>query len=182
MAPRVAIFALSFLCLCETSIALSDPETESDFSLSRYMGTWYQIAFIPNRFQAFCVSEPSAQYSLVNSKRIKIVNSCRDRDGVLRRAHGQGRLNKKYDDPARLEVRFAPAWLSFLSAVWGDYWVLEIDSDYSVVLVGSPDRKYLWVLARNESIPKDIYRDLLVIAQEKGFNPSLMVAGDGSVD
>ena len=60
--------------------------------------------------------------------------------------------------------------------------MLEIDSDYSVVLVGSPDRKYLWVLARNESIPKDIYRDLLLVAQEKGFNPSLMVAGDGSVD
>ena len=53
MALRVAIFALSLLCLCEASIALSDPETESDFSLSRYMGTWYQIAFIPNRFQAF---------------------------------------------------------------------------------------------------------------------------------
>ena len=182
MTPRAALFVLGLLCLCETTTALSDPETESDFSLSRYMGTWYQIAFIPNRFQAFCASEPSAQYSLVNSKRIKIVNSCRDRDGVLRRAHGQGRLNKKYDDPARLEVRFAPAWLSFLSAVWGDYWVLEIDSDYSVVLVGSPDRKYLWVLARDKSISNELYNNLLRIAQKKGFNPELMVAGEGSIN
>ncbi len=141
------------LCVSQTLVALSDPETELDFSLSRYMGTWYQIAFISNRFQAFCVSEPSASYSSASPDCIGIVNSCRDPDGVLRRSEGEGRgLNKKYVDPARLEVRLAPAWQSFLSVVWGDYWVLKIDPDYSVVLVGSPDRQYLWVLARNESI------------------------------
>lgn len=118
---------------------------------------------------------------MASPDRIGIVNSCRDRDGVLRRADGEGRLNKKYVDPARLEVRFAPAWLSFLSVVWGDYWVLKIDPDYSVVLVGSPDRQYLWVLARNKSIPTEIYRNLLSIADSRGFNTALMVAGEDSL-
>ena len=182
MSFRILCFVFSISCAPQTLVALNDPETELDFSLSRYMGTWHQIAFIPNQFQAFCVSEPSAYYSFVDSEQNRIVNSCRDRDGVLRRAQGKGRLNKKYADPARLEVRFAPAWLSFLSAVWGDYWVLKIDADYTTVLVGSPDRQYLWVLARNKSIPKDIYRDLLLVAQTKGFDPTLMVAGKGSLD
>ena len=176
---------LSVLCLffiAQKSIAQGEPETVVGFSLARYMGTWHQIAFIPNRFQDFCVSEPSAVYSLLTDARMSIINSCRDRDGVLRRAKGQGRLNKKYSDPARLEVRFAPAWLGFLAAVWGDYWVLEIDPDYSVVLVGSPDRKYLWVLARDKSISNELYNNLLRIAQKKGFNPELMVAGEGSIN
>jgi len=179
---RVLFPVLWVLFFAQISVAQNEPETVPEFSLARYMGTWYQIAFIPNRFQAFCVSEPSAEYSLLSPGRISIINACRDRDGVLRVAEGQGRLNKKYFDPARLQVRFAPAWLGFLSAVWGDYWVLDIDSDYSVVLVGSPDRQYLWVLARDKSISKEIYKNLLQVAQKRGFNPNLMVVGEGSVN
>ena len=60
--------------------------------------------------------------------------------------------------------------------------MLDIDSDYSVVLVGSPDRQYLWVLARDKSISKEIYKNLLQVAQKRGFNPDLMVVGEGSVN
>ena len=86
------------LFFAQISVAQNEPGTVPEFSLARYMGTWYQIAFIPNRFQAFCVSEPSAEYSLLSPGRISIINACRDRDGVLRVAEGQGRLNKKYFD------------------------------------------------------------------------------------
>jgi lipocalin len=55
----------------------------------------------------------------------------------------------------KLKVRFAPEWLSFLDAVWGDYWVLDLDANYRLVAVGEPSREYLWVLSRTPTVPKE---------------------------
>ena len=49
---------------------------------------------------------------------------------------------------------FAP-FLSFLPFVWGDYWVLGLADDYSWAVVGSPDREYLWILARSPAAGQD---------------------------
>jgi len=145
-------------------------DTVEDVDLDRYMGRWHQIALLPNRFQAMCVADTTATYSRLPDGRVRVVNSCRDETGTLQRAEGVARLNDAYDDPARLEVRFAPAWLGFLPFVWGDYWILALEPDYSAVLVGAPDRDYLWVLARTPRIPRETYDRLLDVAREQGFD------------
>ncbi len=145
------------------------PQTVADLDLARYMGRWYQIALLPNRFQEFCARDTTADYRLRDDGRVAVVNQCRDGDGELRRAQGEARLHRDYDDPARLQVRFAPAWLSFLPFVWGDYWVLELTDDYAAALVGSPDREYLWVLARTPRLDADIYARLRERAARDGF-------------
>jgi lipocalin len=61
-------------------------------------------------------------YGLRDDGRIDVVNSCVTSEGVDE-ARGVARLV----DPAtsaRLKVRFAPAFLTWLPFVWGDYWVL----------------------------------------------------------
>ena len=88
---------------------------------------------------------------------------------------GVARIAAKYNDPARLEVRFAPKWLSFLPFIWGDYWVLDIDSEYNSVLIGSPDRKYLWILAREPMISIERYAELTKRADALGFNATKLV-------
>lgn len=74
----------------------------------------------------------------------------------------------------RLKVRFAPEWLSFLPMVWGDYWVLDIDPDYQLVVVGEPTREYLWVLARTPQVSPDAYVALLQRLAQQGFNVGLL--------
>ncbi len=145
-------------------------ETVADVDLDRYMGRWHQIALLPNRFQAMCAADTTATYSRLPDGRVRVVNACRDDGGTLQRAEGVARLNDTYDDPARLEVRFAPAWLGFLPFVWGDYWILALEPDYSAVLVGAPDRDYLWVLARTPRIPRETYERLLDVARRQGFD------------
>lgn len=149
-------------------------ETVEDVDLDRYMGRWHQIALLPNRFQAMCEAETTATYSPLPDGRVRVVNACRDEGGTLQRAEGVARLNAEYDDPARLEVRFAPAWLGFLPFVWGDYWILALEPDYSAVLVGAPDRDYLWVLARTPRIPRETYERLLDVARGQGFDVSAL--------
>ena len=145
-------------------------DTVVNFNLQKYVGVWYQIAHIPNRFQAMCVSDTKARYEITSSERIKVVNSCRDEESNLHQAVGVARLNAKYGNPARLEVRFAPSWTSFLPFVWGDYWVLDIDEGYYSVLVGSPDRRYLWLLAREPTLSETRKIDLVRKASAMGFD------------
>jgi apolipoprotein D and lipocalin family protein len=72
----------------------------------------------------------------------------------------------------KLKVRFAPEWLSFLDAVWGNYWVIDLDANYSLVAVGEPSREYLWVLSRTPQVPAQEYRALLQRLKAQGFDLS----------
>ena len=76
---------------------------------------------------------------------------------------------------AKLKVSFLPAALRWLPFTDGDYWVLKIDPDYSVALVGTPDRQFLWVLARESSIPAETLEDYLAEARRQGFDLTKMI-------
>lgn len=53
--------------------------------------------------------------------------------------------------------------------VWGDYWIMRIEGDYQYSLVGTPDRKYLWVLSREENGDPQTVKRLLAHAGSLGF-------------
>ena len=135
----------------------------------RYMGTWYEIAKYPNRFQKKCISNTSAQYSAQPDSTVTITNRCTQEDGKTADAAGQARQIGGNTSP-RLEVRFAPAWLSFLPFVWGNYWVIDLDPDYQLVAVSEPKREFLWVLSRTPDVNAKAYDELLARLDKKGFD------------
>ncbi|MDT8439077.1 MAG: lipocalin family protein [Wenzhouxiangellaceae bacterium] len=137
--------------------------------LERYQGLWYEIALLPNRFQDQCVGETTAQYTLEDGGAIRVINRCRTADGDFTQAIGRARRPDS-SEPARLEVRFAPRWLSWLPFVWGDYQVMALDSGYRWVMVGNPSREYLWVLARTPQLSEDTLQALLAEAAAQGFD------------
>lgn len=171
---RPALTLLCCLLLAAPALAAPPLATVRDLDVSRYLGTWHQIALIPNRFQARCVGETTARYALRADGRLQVVNRCREADGGYAEAVGVARRNPDYDDPAILEVRFAPAWLSLLPFVWGDYWVLALGKDYGAALVGAPNRKYLWILAREPTLDAAEYERLVAIAKAQGFDVSAL--------
>ena len=143
----------------------------------RYMGTWYEIARYPNWFQKKCVGDSRADYSLLERGEVRVVNRCREADGSVSEAVGVARQIGGADSP-RLEVRFAPAWLSFLPIVWGNYWVLDLDPDYRLVAVGEPSREYLWILSRTPTVEARAYAELLERLAARGFDVDRLVRGE----
>jgi apolipoprotein D and lipocalin family protein len=135
----------------------------------RYMGTWYEIAKYPNRFQKQCAGDTSASYRLLPDKTVEVINRCRRADGRVDAAVGSARQIGAAD-AATLQVRFAPAWLSFLPAVWGDYWVIDLDPDYQLAAVSDPRREYLWILARTPRVAPQAYAALLERLARMGFD------------
>jgi apolipoprotein D and lipocalin family protein len=137
--------------------------------LDRYAGLWYEVARLPNRFQDDCACCVTATYTVRESGRLTVLNQCRTADGKVKSAEGEARLAKKEGPTSKLKVRFAPRFLSFLGFVWGDYWILDLAEDYSGALVGSPDRKYLWVLSREPAMGDKAYAAVLDKAGAMGF-------------
>lgn len=147
----------------------SEPvRTVNTVDLNRYAGEWFEVARFPNRFQRQCVGDVRASYTQRPDGRIDVINRCRTEDGSITEAHGVARVtdNRSF---AKLKVRFAPTVLSFLPFVWGDYWILGLASDYSWATVGSPDRNYLWILARTPSPDAARFASALAAARANGF-------------
>ena len=144
-------------------------KTIPSLDVQRYMGAWYEIAKYPNWFQRKCLSNTKAVYSARPDGTLKVLNSCKTAEGEVSEAEGTARQIGAKDSP-KLEVRFAPAWLSFLPMVWGDYWLIDLDPQYQVAVVSDPRREYLWILSRTPQLDKKVYEDTLVRIQAQQFD------------
>lgn len=141
-----------------------------EVDLNRYMGTWYEVARIPFSFQKQCVGDVTATYSLLEDGDILVVNRCRKADGEFSEAKGRAKLASKDGPNTKLKVRFAPAFLSFLPFVWGDYWIVSLAPDYKYAAVGGPDREYLWILSRTPTMSEETYQKILEELKGNGFD------------
>lgn len=142
-------------------------QTVSSVDLNRYLGKWYEIASIPQRFQEGCAAS-SAEYSLRSDGDIKVINSCRLEDGSIKVARGKAWVVDQATN-AKLKVRF----------FWpfsGDYWIIELADDYSYAVVGHPDRDYLWILSRTPQISPALFDTLMERIENKhGYDVSQIV-------
>lgn len=133
--------------------------------LNRYLGTWYEIATIPQRFQKDCVAV-TATYTLRNDGKIEVLNKCRKKtlDGEIKTAKGKAWVVDK-ETNAKLKVQF----------FWpfrGGYWIIELDPDYQYAVIGHPGRNYLWILSRTPQMDEALYQDLVQRIVDKGYDPS----------
>ena len=151
-------------CATTTTERLGLPplQTVASVDLSCYVGTWYEIANYPQRFQKGCTGT-TATYSLGDDGEIKVVNRCRK--GSLRgeedTAEGRARVVDATTN-AKLEV-------SFFRPFWGDYWIIDLAEDYGYAVVGHPGRDYLWILSRTPTMEDAAYRGILDRLQAKGY-------------
>jgi len=130
--------------------------------LDKYLGKWYQIAAFPAWFQRGCDST-TAFYRKVNDY-ISIFNTCRSKNGIKNTAFGAAKPFSRNV----LKVQFFP----LISA---DYTIEFVDEEYQHAVVGSGKKKYLWILAREKSIPCSVYDELVKIAKKKGYDVKRLV-------
>ena len=135
--------------------------TVGAIEVPRYMGVWYEIAKFPNWFQKKCVGNTRAEYNLRSDGSLQVINRCKLASGEIDVAIGAARQIGNASSP-KLQVRFAPQWLSMIPAVWGDYWVIALDDNYQWVAVSEPGREYLWILSRTPRMDPQTYANLLV--------------------
>lgn len=137
-------------------------ETVAKVDLSRYIGTWFEIASYPQRFQKGCTAT-TATYTVREKGEIGVVNRCRkgSLQGEEDSAEGLARVVDTVTN-AKLEV-------SFFRPFWGDYWIIDLGENYEYAVVGHPSRDYLWILSRTPTMETAVYEGILDRLKAKGY-------------
>ena len=139
------------------------PDVVPHVDLERYMGTWYEIARYPNRFEKGCV-DVTATYTLRQDGKVTVLNECIAETPKEKRKSIQGVA--WVPDPtanAKLKVRFFWPFSA-------DYWIIHLDDNYEYAVVSHPSRKYLWILYRKPEMDDSLYNSILDLLRKKEFD------------
>ncbi len=145
--------------------SMPELKTVEYVDVKRYMGTWFEIARFPQRFERGLVGV-TANYTLLPSGKVRVVNSGYENDfnGKLRTARGSAKVVDPLTN-AKLKVTFFWPFAA-------DYWIIELGKDYEFAVVSEGSRSYLWILSRTPQMKEEVYSELLKRLQEKGFDLS----------
>lgn len=148
--------------------------TVAKVDLNKYLGKWYEIARFDQTFQKGCTAT-EANYSLRKDGTITVINKCNlnSPEGELKVAKGRAWVKNK-ETNAQLKVQFFLPFIR-IGLFAGNYYILDLDKDYSRVLVGDPSRKYLWILSRAKKLEERTYLELVQKAEKLGFDTSKLL-------
>ncbi|RAK70493.1 lipocalin family protein [Hymenobacter edaphi] len=130
--------------------------------LHRYAGRWYEIARLPQRFEQGC-THVTAEYRPLADGNIEVHNTCHQ-DSVNGPAETVRGLARVVDPKTNAKLKVQFQW-----PFEGDYWILALDEHYRFALVGTPDRKGLWILSREPQLSHPALANLTEMARQKGF-------------
>jgi apolipoprotein D and lipocalin family protein len=141
-------------------------KTVKKVDIDKYLGTWYEIARYEHFFEKGC-KNVSANYTLRDDNKIKVVNSCQKID-TNEKKKAIGVAYATNESNSKLKV-------SFFRPFYGDYWILMLDKDYKYALIGEPSRKYLWILSRTKKLDKETLNKILDTLPTLGYTKDKLI-------
>jgi apolipoprotein D and lipocalin family protein len=164
----------ALLLISGTISAQMKPAAVASVDLNQYSGKWYEIARYSNKSQKNCIGNTTMTYTLKEQGKINVLNECLKKDGTVIDAKGEAKIVDKATN-AKLEVRYAPGFLAFLSTSRNDYWIIDLDEKYQYAAVGDEDRENLWILSRSPKLSDAEYQNILRRVEKMGYKPGKLV-------
>lgn len=147
MKNLLLLVLFSIGCAHSNAVAKPPVTTVDHVDLTRYVGNWYELASIPQWFQKECVWSTTAEYTARNNGKIDVVNTCVKKDGTKKVAIGRAKIVDP-ETNSKLKVTFAKILGKYIYSFGGAYWIIDLEPNYQYAVIGSPDRQYGWILAR----------------------------------
>lgn len=143
-------------------------EPVAPFSLDRYLGQWYEIARLDHSFERG-LTQVTANYSLREDGGVKVINrGYNAEDNEWEEAEGKAYFVED-EQTGYLKV-------SFFGPFYGSYVVFELDQeDYGYAFISGPDTDYLWLLAREKTVPEIIRQRFIDEAEARGFDTGELI-------
>lgn len=133
--------------------------------LSRYLGTWYEIARYEHSFEKGCLNV-SATYARKDNGDISVLNQCTLEDGTLKKAQGVAYA---------VDATNSKLKVSFFRPFYGNYWILMLDEAYSYAVIGEPSREYFWILSRTPTLSQETLHPILSAMSSLGYKQELLI-------
>lgn len=168
MLKKIKSFFLVINCLaltgaCAPAPVLPELNVVPSVEIERFLGTWYEVGGIPTPEQNGCIGT-TATYSLRDNGDIDVLNQCYLNAAGTRTQQARGRaFVPDPKQPTRLKVEFFWPFA-------GDYQIMALADDYSSAMIGNPQRRFLWILSREASLPEARYQELVDLAVAQGYD------------
>lgn len=133
-------------------------------NLDKYAGKWYVIASIPSSFDKDW-THVTESYALNTDHQIDIYTTYR-KAGSDKEEYMTAKGFPEYDK-SNVSWKVQIQW-----PLRADYLIEELADDYSYVVVGHPKRKYLYIMNRTGKMDEALYKKLVNLAKEKGYDVS----------
>lgn len=156
---RIAALAL-LLAGCTHAPLDTQPMPRVD--AARYMGKWYEIARLPNRFERGC-DGVTAEYAAQKDGSVSVLNTCRKGGPQGPASTAKAKAWSVHESGSRYQV-------SFFRPFKAPYWIIDLDPEYRWAAVGHPERKFLWILSRAPSLPPETEAPLLERLKALGYD------------
>lgn len=136
--------------------------------LRKYSGTWYSLYSIPTIFDKGS-RETTTKYTLNKEGYYNVLTTYKKPNDDKIYSRNSKMFPSENGDSGELQAQF----------IWPikvDYWIIELADDYSYVVVGHPDHKFLFIMSRNKSIPKKSYEEIVAHCKSKGYDVSKLTS------
>ncbi len=163
--PVIAI-ALFTSCVFAQKVEV---KTVSSVDLTKYVGTWYEVATIPQSFQKDCVKNTKANYKALSANKIDVINTCTAAEGKTKVANGRAKVEDTVSN-AKLQVSFVKLFGGYIFPFGGEYWIIDLATDYSYALIGNPSQKYAWILTRTPNVSIQTLERASKMLKQNGYN------------
>lgn len=149
-------------------------EPVTPFDLEQYLGKWYEVARLDNRWERN-LSDVTAEYNVMENGRVQMINSgynYKKEQWVRSEAVAQF-----VGDPntATLEI-------SYFGPIFTGYNVLAIEGDYEYALVVGRNTKQCWILSRTKELPEEVRARFVTEAMKVGVRMNNLIWVDHSME
>jgi len=174
----IALFVLLAAVLAGCSTSKRPLPTVAKVDLARYSGRWFEVARLPNSFQR-AGALATADYTARPDGTVKVINTEFSTDRSPKTVEGSASAVAGSGN-ARLRVKFGGLAALAPMPAEGNYWILALAPDYSAALVGTPDRKFLWLLTRTQNPSAATRQRMIQRAAGLGFPTEKLLTADWS--
>jgi apolipoprotein D and lipocalin family protein len=158
--------AMSLFSLAAPAAAFTAaPAPTKPVELQRYVGRWYEVARVPNRFErGKDCDAPTADYVQDAKGAVTVVQTCHESapTGPEKVYHATAKIL----DPGT-NAKFK---LTFYVLLSKEYWVLDHAPDYKWAIVGDPTGKFLWLFSRQPTLAQGVKEAVLARAKALGYD------------
>lgn len=151
---------LTFIIFSALTPSPNKPVARID--LNHYAGKWYSLYSIPTIFDKG-TRQTITTYTLNDDGYYNVLTTAKKGDDD--EIHTYKSKLFPQNDTHNGEMK-----AQFIWPIKVDYWVIELADDYSYVVVGHPDHKFLFIMSRKPTIDKKLYDDIIARCKAKGYD------------
>jgi len=171
--PQVVTVVSALIAALAAKDAKKGLTSAAEVDLDRFAGTWYEIARLPKSGAKDSGADSRITYARTDDG-LRLLSLSRRANGSVRQITGRAKLR---DDAtqSRFKVSFSSPLLDAVPFVWSDYTIVDVADDYSTAIVGTENRKEVWLLAKRPVVDDATRQSFLNKARAQGFDTTALV-------